>query len=210
MPKRAEWVYFALLLLVLFGLYKTKEWLAAKNRAYHAAMLLSACGDSCGRPLAYLKLAELLPSGCGKNNSARPSPVEQQRRWEALRRRLQQTLGEKYDEPIPAATTPQLKRGSVLFMQLCASCHGARGDGKVAHPGVLLSPPSNFTDPAQATFFSEQARLQIIRQGIAGTAMMGWAEVLPEEDILTIYLYVRYLHEASKPSSLMQEVFRKK
>ena len=195
MHRRAEWVYFALLFLVLFGLYQTKEWLAAKNRAYHAAMLLSACGDSCGRPLAYLKLAELLPSGCGKNNASPPPSPEQQRRWEELRRQLQQTLGEKYNTPIPAATVPQLKHGSVLFMQLCAGCHGTRGDGKAGHPGVLLQPPSNFTDPAQATFFSEQARLQTIRQGIAGTAMMGWGEVLPEDDILAIYLYIRYLYQ---------------
>jgi mono/diheme cytochrome c family protein len=196
MLKRAEWIYFALLLLGLFGLYLTKNWLAAKNRAYHAAMLNSGCGDSCGRSLAYLKLAELLPSGCGKNNASSQPALEQQRRWEELRRQLQQTLGEKYNEPVPAATTPQLKRGSELFAQLCAGCHGARGDGEVAHPGVLLQPPSNLTDSAQATFFSEQARLQIIRKGISGTAMMGWAEVLPEEDILASYMYVRYLYQS--------------
>jgi high-affinity iron transporter len=112
-----------------------------------------------------------------------------------LRRQLQQTLGEKYNAPIPAATAPQLKRGSELFAQLCAGCHGERGDGKVAHPGVLLQQPSNFTDKTQATYFSEQARLQIIRQGIAGTAMMGWGEVLPEDDVLAIFLYIRYLYQ---------------
>jgi mono/diheme cytochrome c family protein len=194
MLTRAEWIYFALLLLFLSGLYKTKEWLAAKNRAYHTAMLNSGCGDSCGRPVAYLRLAELLPSGCGKNNAPSPPALEQQRRWEELRRQLQQMLEERYDDPVPAATVPQLKRGSELFAQLCASCHGERGDGKVAHPGVLLQQPSNFTAPAQATFFSEQARLQIISKGIPGTAMMGWEEVLPENDILAIYMYVRYLY----------------
>jgi len=207
MLKRAEWIYFALLFLALFGLYKTREWLAAKNRAYHAAMLNSGCGDSCGRPFPYLKLAELLPSGCGKNNASPPPALNQRRRWEELRRQLQQTLGEKYDDPVPAATVTQLKRGSVLFAQLCAGCHGARGDGKVAHPGALLQQPSNFTDLAQAMFFSEQARLQIIRKGISGTAMMGWEEVLPESDILAIYLYIRYLHEASKSPSILQEIF---
>ncbi|MDZ7359661.1 MAG: cytochrome c [candidate division KSB1 bacterium] len=196
MLTRAEWIYFALLLLLFWGLYKTREWLAAKNRAYHAAMLTSGCGDSCGGRFAFLKLADLLPSGCGKNNASLPPSPEQQRRWKELRQQLQQTLGEKYNTPIPAATVPQLKRGSELFAQLCASCHGERGDGKVAHPGVLLQPPSNFTDAAHATFFSEQARLQIIRQGIAGTAMMGWGEVLPENDILAIYLYIRYLYQS--------------
>ncbi len=209
MLKRAEWICVALLLLGLFGLYKTKAWLAAKNHTHHAARLNSGCGNSCGRPYAFLNLATLLPSGCGKSKPVPAPALEQQRRWEELRRQLQQTLGEKYNTPIPAATVPQLKRGSELFVQLCAGCHGARGDGKAAHPGVLLQQPSNFTDATQAAFFSEQARLHIIRNGITGTAMMGWKEVLPESDVLAIYLYVRYLHESAKPSSLMQEIFGK-
>lgn len=195
MLTRAEWICFALLLLLLSGLYKIGEWPAAKNRAHHAATLTSDRVDSRGRSFVFPKLADLLPSGCGKNNAAAPPSPEQQHRWEELRRQLQQTLGEKYNTPVPAATMPQLKRGSELFAQLCASCHGAAGDGKVEHPGVLLQQPSNFTDPAQATFFSEQARLQIIRQGIAGTAMMGWGEVLPENDIMAIYFYIRYLYQ---------------
>lgn len=202
MLKRAEWIYFALLLLLLYGLYHAKQEVATKKRAYHAAMLNSGCSESCDRPYALLNLATLLPSGCGKKNASPPASLDQQQRWEELRRQLQKTLGEKYNEPVPAATTPQLKRGSELFAQLCAGCHGARGDGKVEHPGVLLQQPSNFTDPLQATFFSGQARLQIIRKGIPGTAMMGWAEALPESDLLAIYLYVRYLYESSKPASL--------
>jgi hypothetical protein len=81
------------------------------------------------------------------------------------------------------------------------------GDGKVEHPGVLLQPPSNFTDPVQAAFFSESARLHIIRKGIAGTAMMGWENVLPEQDILAIYLYVRYLFESSNSASVLEKIF---
>ena len=148
-----------------------------------------------------------IASACGPK--AQPLPPEQRAQLEKLRQELQQTLGEKYYEPVPAATPAQIKRGGELFAELCAGCHGARGDGKIAHPEGLLQQPSNFTDPAQATFFSEQARLQIIRQGIAGTAMMGWAEALPESDLLAIYLHVRQLYETAKPSSLLQEIFRK-
>ena len=125
----------------------------------------------------------------------KPLPPEQRAHLEKLRQELQHTLGEKYHEPVPTVTTAQLKRGSELFVQLCAGCHGVRGDGKMEHPGVLLQQPSNFTDPAQATFFSEQARLHLIRTGIPGTAMMGWSEVLPESDIMAIYGYVRYLYK---------------
>lgn len=139
----------------------------------------------------------VVTGGCNTQNKPAPLPAEQQQRWEELRQQLQQALDGQYQEPVPAATLPQLKRGSELYAQLCAGCHGARGDGKADHPGGLLQQPSSFTDSAQATFFSEQARLSIIRKGIAGTAMMGWGEVLPESDILAIYAYVRYLFEQS-------------
>lgn len=122
-------------------------------------------------------------------------PPVQRAQNEKLRAELRQTLGAQYDEPIAAATPAQLKRGAELFAELCAGCHGVRGDGRTEHPGVLLQQPSDFTDKKQATFFSEQARLQIMRSGIRGTAMMGWAEVLPEADLVAIYTYVRYLYK---------------
>ena len=145
------------------------------------------------RRLIEALLTVLMFVGCG--GKTKPLPPEQRARMEKLSQELRQALGAKYDEPVPAATPAQLRRGSELFAELCAGCHGARGDGKVEHPDVLLQQPSNFTDPAQATFFSEQTRLHFIRQGIPGTAMMGWAEVLPEADILAIYTYVRYLYK---------------
>ncbi|MDZ7269444.1 MAG: cytochrome c [candidate division KSB1 bacterium] len=146
------------------------------------------------KPAVWLLAVVLGLSACGREEQ--PPPPDQRARMESLRHELRQTLGAKYTEPVPPATVAQLKRGSELFAELCAPCHGARGDGKVEHPGVLLQQPSNFTDPAQATFFSEQARLHIIRKGIPGTAMMGWEGVLPEDDIVAIYQYVRHLYQS--------------
>ncbi len=111
----------------------------------------------------------------------------------ALRERLQLELGEKYNQPIPEATAAQLKRGAELYPQVCASCHGGRGDGLGRITEGLAWNPTSFTDPRQATFFSGQARLEIIRNGIAGTPMMGWQKVLTEEDILALYLYTHSL-----------------
>ncbi|MFQ5676179.1 MAG: c-type cytochrome [bacterium] len=112
-----------------------------------------------------------------------------------MRQRLQIELGEKYHEPIPAATADQLKRGAELYPQVCAACHGGRGDGQGKITEALVDTPTSFTDPQQATFFSDQARLHIIRKGIAGTPMMGWSGVLSDDDILALYLYVRSLIE---------------
>ncbi len=147
------------------------------------------------KPVALLLAVALCFAACSKDEQP-PPPPDQHARLESLRQELRQTFGARYDEPVPAATVAQLKRGSALFAELCAGCHGARGDGRTDHPGVLLQQPSNFTDPVQATFFSEQARLHIIRKGIAGTAMIGWEGMLPEEDILAIYQYVRHLYQS--------------
>lgn len=120
------------------------------------------------------------------------NPSHRQRQAQ-VREQLRLKLGERYDEPVPAATPQQLERGSKLYVQLCAPCHGGRGDGK-GHTGVALAiPPSVFTDREQARFFSEQARLHIIRKGMPGTAMMGWETVLPEKDIQALYGYIRSL-----------------
>jgi high-affinity iron transporter len=125
--------------------------------------------------------------------TAEPFDPQQLQRMEAVRERLKKELGEKYDQPIPAASTKQLNRGSELYAQLCASCHGARGDGKGEIAEGIIGHPSDFTDAKQAAFYSEQARLQIIRKGIPGTPMMGWENVLTEEEMLSVYVYVRSL-----------------
>lgn len=175
MKARSDWIYFALLALILFGLLQIKRYVQ-QERAW-----------CCPAPLTVFSWLPL--SGCGPQ--AKPLPPDQRQQLEKLREELRQTLKAKYDEPVAAATVEQLKRGSELYAQLCAGCHGARGDGIGAHPGGLLQQPTDFTNAAQATFFSEQARLHIIRNGIAGSAMMGWKEVLPESDLVAIYMYVR-------------------
>ncbi len=127
------------------------------------------------------------------SRSSDPLDPQQLRRMEDIRERLKKELGEKYDQPIPAASVEQLKRGSELYAQLCASCHGARGDGKGEIAEGILGHPTDFTDGNQATFYSEPARLQIIRKGVAGTPMMGWENVLTEQEMLAVYVYVRSL-----------------
>lgn len=115
-----------------------------------------------------------------------------------VRMRLQKDLGERYDQPVTAASDSQLQRGQKLFAQLCAGCHGPRGDGKGHVAEGLAGHPSNFTNPAEAAFYSEQARLQIIRKGVPGTPMMAWENVLTENDVLAVYGYVRSLMASQK------------
>ena len=133
----------------------------------------------------------LLLSACASD----PKPIDptQKHRLSELRERLKVELGKKYDRQIPDATETQLERGAELYPQVCASCHGGRGDGLGKITEGLAGNPTSFTDLEQAAFFSEQARLQIIRKGIAGTPMMAWGNILTEEDIMALYLYTRSL-----------------
>ncbi len=133
----------------------------------------------------------LITLGC--TEESRPLDPGQQQRFANHRQQLQEELGSKYNEPVPQGTAAQLERGARLYAQVCAPCHGPRGSGE-GHTGEgLLSRPTALTDRAQAKYFSEQARIEIIRKGIPGSAMMGWQGVLPESDILAVYLYIRSL-----------------
>ena len=142
-----------------------------------------------------LGLAVLAHAGCEQKKNDSPPPVNavQMQRLTALRDSLQAAMGEKYGQPVLTATEAELRRGKELYPQLCAACHGERGDGRGVTGAALAAPPPSFSDPEQAAFFSEQARLEIIRKGVAGTAMMAWDNVLPESDILSLYFYIRLL-----------------
>ncbi|MFQ5770502.1 MAG: c-type cytochrome [bacterium] len=129
------------------------------------------------------------------NSPESPDPAQLQRRVE-VREKIKQVLGDKYHLLVAAATEQQLKRGRKLYVKLCASCHGGRGQGSGKIAQELIGNPSNFTDSAQSSFYSEQGRLYIIRKGVAGTPMIGWENVLTEDDILAVYLYVRALINA--------------
>jgi len=126
-------------------------------------------------------------------SESKPIDPTQQQRMLELRERLRGELGEKYNQPIPEATETQLKRGAELYPHVCASCHGGRGDGLGKISEGLAGNPTSFTDQEQAAFFSGQARLHIIRKGVPGTPMMGWQNVLIEEDIMALYFYIRSL-----------------
>ncbi len=133
----------------------------------------------------------LLLAGC--QEEVKPIDPGHIARRLAFREKLNEALGDNYHEPGPEANAEQFERGKTLYPQLCGPCHGGRGDGK-GHTGAALAfPPPAFTDSVQADFFSEQGRLQIIRKGVPGTPMMAWGTVLPESDIVGLYLYIRSL-----------------
>ena len=83
-------------------------------------------------------------------------------------------------------------RGSTLFAQYCAGCHGATGDGKGLTASGLSPKPKNLRQYQ----FSTQGLAHILWNGVAGSAMPAWRD-LPTTDLASLTIYVQSLHATS-------------
>lgn len=97
----------------------------------------------------------------------------------------------KHDRPPKVAgLRPSERKGRRLFQQNCAFCHGADGSGK-NWIGQFLEPhPRNLRDPG---FMRDKTREQIahsISEGLPGTSMPTWKNLLSERDIRALVDYV--------------------
>jgi high-affinity iron transporter len=106
---------------------------------------------------------------------AAPPEIEKQARGLAAR------LIAAYPVPLAPRRMPDLARGTALYAQNCASCHGVNGDAKVPIAAAMDPPPIAFTDRERARERSLFALYQVIDQGLEGTAMSSFGH-LPEED----------------------------
>jgi mono/diheme cytochrome c family protein len=80
-------------------------------------------------------------------------------------------------------------RGSVLFLEHCALCHGERGDGRGARREGLTRAPRDFTNPAWRASTSPRRVFHAIREGSPLTPMPGW-KALTEQDAWDMTAYV--------------------
>ena len=129
--------------------------------------------------------------GCSENqeDGSNPRLIEMNQ----LREELKQKLGSSYDLPVPPATVEQLAIGKTLYRTICSSCHGKFGKPPPHTITSLIIPPADLSRPETDNFFSEQARLEIIRTGISGTPMKGLDGLLDEKDTVAIFMYTRTL-----------------
>jgi high-affinity iron transporter len=86
-----------------------------------------------------------------------------------------------YPVPLAPRRMPDLARGSALYAENCASCHGSNGDAKTPIAATLDPPPIAFTDRERARERSLFGLYQVIDQGLEGTAMPSFRH-LPDED----------------------------
>ncbi len=77
----------------------------------------------------------------------------------------------------------------------CATCHGAqgRGDGRDASVARMRPRPTDLTDAARLRYWSDAERWAVIRDGIPGTAMVGYAQFFSAADLRLLRHVLPYL-----------------
>ena len=133
----------------------------------------------------------LLASAIAGAGCSAPAPEPERR--ERVRDQLRASLGDRYDAPLPAGTADDIRHGSDLYDVLCRSCHGPTGNGNGKSARALAIQPPDLTDPSTASFFSDQAKLKIIAEGIAETPMIGWSRMLEENEQIAVLHFMNTL-----------------
>jgi len=90
-------------------------------------------------------------------------------------------------------------KGKVIYDKRCTWCHGANGDGAGAAKDRLNPPPRDFTSgnyKIKTTSFDEMVPndedvFRMIRDGMPGTSMPGWKDLLAEQDMWDLVAYVK-------------------
>ncbi|MBT4159819.1 MAG: c-type cytochrome [Gammaproteobacteria bacterium] len=97
------------------------------------------------------------------------------------------------------AAEGDVENGEAVYLKRCVGCHGIDGDGLGPGYDRLVPPPRDFTSgmfKIMSTAFDgyvpqDQDIYEMIRLGMPGTAMPGWADVLSEQDMWDLVAYLK-------------------
>jgi cytochrome c oxidase cbb3-type subunit 3 len=87
--------------------------------------------------------------------------------------------------------TSREKQGEQLYLANCAFCHAADGSGKNWIGSFLEPHPRNLSDPVAMQGMTEERLATVIRNGLPGTSMPAWKNVLNSRQIEAIIAYVQ-------------------
>ena len=98
------------------------------------------------------------------------------------------------------ADAPNLILGKQIYMANCAACHGDAGDGKGIAAYLLFPKPRNFQrsefklrSTPEGVLPTDEDLMKTVSQGIPGTAMFAFSEVLSEAERRAVVSYVKVL-----------------
>jgi mono/diheme cytochrome c family protein len=89
--------------------------------------------------------------------------------------------------PDPPLTDADLEHARKLYATNCQSCHGPDGAGNVTAATAVVPAPASFRRVRPTQSYA----VQVLTNGIPGTAMTPWREKLSEEDRYLLARYVR-------------------
>ncbi|WP_435627707.1 ethylbenzene dehydrogenase-related protein [Candidatus Ferrigenium straubiae] len=106
-----------------------------------------------------------------------------------------------------AAKPGDAAKGKEIYEKRCGWCHGAEGDGAGAAKDLLNPPPRDFTSgnyKIKSSSFEDMVPndddiFRMIRDGMPGTAMPGWGDVLKERDMWNLVAYLKTFAGYDKP-----------
>ncbi len=95
------------------------------------------------------------------------------------------------------------ENGETIYVQRCLGCHGEDGDGAGPAAERLNPVPRDFTEAAykfKTTGFddivpNDDDLFRMVRDGMPGTAMPGWGDVLSDQEMWDVIAYILELGE---------------
>ena len=108
--------------------------------------------------------------------------------------------GADLKQPMPNGLKGNAAAGERFYMANCATCHGAKGDGKGPRAYFIRPKPRNFVDPAFASNFNRPALFAATSVGRQGTEMPAWNKVLNPQEIANVseFVFQRFILPAQK------------
>ncbi|MBC43946.1 MAG: cytochrome C oxidase subunit II, partial [Pusillimonas sp.] len=123
---------------------------------------------------------------CGKDHAYMPIVVEvvSQDDFKAWSEEQQKALANAADDPTKEWTKEELMtRGEQVYAANCVACHQANGKGT---PGAFPA-----LDASQVVLGPKDAQLEIVLNGVQGTAMAAFRDQLNDVEIAAVVTYTR-------------------
>ncbi|MBI5897942.1 MAG: c-type cytochrome [Rhodocyclales bacterium] len=103
-------------------------------------------------------------------------------------------------QPMPNSLKGNSAAGERFYLANCATCHGAKGDGKGPRAYFINPKPRNFLDPAFTTGFNRPAIYAATAMGRQGSEMPAWSKVLSDQEIANVaeFVFQRFVQPRQK------------
>lgn len=104
----------------------------------------------------------------------------------------------------PALAKPgDVEKGEAIYAMRCLQCHGKEGDGLGPAAERLNPSPRDFTlglykiisSAFDADLPNDEDLFRMVRDGMPGTAMPGWSDMLSDQDMWDVIAYIKTFAE---------------